>query len=214
MLNKVSGVLFSQKRSTDTKHSPAVSEDRLRESKTPSRRPAAKCLAFCAAAIALGTLLSNLKVYSFPFGGSVTLLSMLVVCLPGYWFGVKIGLITGIAYGILQLIIDPVVIHPLQLLMDYPLAFGAFGLSGLFSDRKHGLLLGYAAGVTGRWIFSSLSGWLFFAEYAWEGWAVLPYTLVYNAIYMFTEAALTYLVLAIPYVRHTLAELKRLAAAP
>lgn len=171
----------------------------------------AKQLAFCAMAIALGTVLSNFKIYRFPFGGSVTLLSMLFVCLPGYWFGAGAGIVTGVAYGILQLILDPYVIHPVQLLADYPLAFGAFGLSGLFSSRKQGLLKGYLAGITGRWIFSSLSGWIFFAEYAWEGWAPLPYTLVYNGIYIFSEGALTLLLLSVPYVKEAFIRVKKLA---
>ena len=174
-------------------------------------RLTAKQLAFCAMAIALGTVLSNLKIYEFPFGGSITLFSMLIICLPGYWFGLEAGLITGVAYGVLQLIIDPYVIHPMQLLVDYPLAFGAFGLSGLFTDKKNGLIKGYAAGVVGRWIFATISGWIFFAEYAWEGWAPLPYSLVYNGIYIFAEAALTCIVLAIPYVRKTFARVKQMA---
>ena len=88
--------------------------------KGSAARLTAKQLAFCAMAIALGTVLSNLKIYEFPFGGSITLLSMLIICLPGYWFGLEAGLITGAAYGVLQLIIDPYVIHPVQLLVDYP----------------------------------------------------------------------------------------------
>ena len=149
-----------------------------------------------------------------PPGGSVTLLSMLAICLPGYWFGLKAGLIASAAYGVLQLIIDPYVIHPAQLAVDYLLGFGAFGLSGLFTDKKQGLLKGYAAGIIGRWAFTTLSGWIFFAEYAWEGWAPLPYSLVYNGIYIFSEAAITYMVLAIPYLRDAMARVKKLALEP
>ena len=180
-------------------------------SRKTSARLTARQLSFCSAAIALGTVLSNIKLYEFPFGGSVTLLSMLFVCLPGYWFGLKAGLVTGMAHGILQLIIGPYVIHPLQLLMDYPLAFGAFGLSGLFTDRKNGLLKGYVTGIVGRWLFSTLSGWIFFAEYAWEGWHPLPYSLTYNAIYIFSEGALTPAILAIPHVRESFARVRKLA---
>ena len=170
-----------------------------------------KQMAFCAISIALGTVLSYIKLFEFPFGGSVTLLSMLIICLPGYWFGLGAGLMTGFAHGILQLIIDPFVIHPVQLLMDYPLAFGSLGLSGLFSNSKNGLQKGLIAGVTGRWLFSSLSGYLFFKEYAWDGWHPLPYTFTYNGIYIFTETAVTLILLAIPYVRNTFARIKRLA---
>lgn len=179
--------------------------------KKHSIRLTAKQLVFCAVAIALGTVLSNLKLYHFPFGGSITLFSMLFICIPGYWFGLKAGLVTGVAYGILQLILDPYVIHPAQLLMDYLLAFGAFGLSGLFTEKKAGLVKGYLAGIIGRWIFTTLSGWIFFAEYAWEGWAPLPYSLVYNAIYIFSEAALTLLILAIPSVGKAFSRVKKLA---
>lgn len=179
--------------------------------KGASARITAKQMAFCAMAIALGTVLSNLKIYEFPFGGSVTLLSMLIICLPGYWFGLEAGLIASVAYGVLQLVIDPYVIHPMQLLVDYPLAFGAFGLSGLFTDKKNGLLKGYGAGIIGRWICTTVSGWIFFAEYAWAGWSPFAYSLVYNGIYIFSEAAITYLVLAIPHVRKTFARIKQLA---
>ncbi len=179
--------------------------------KKHSIRLTAKQLVFCAVAIALGTVLSNLKLYHFPFGGSITLFSMLFICIPGYWFGLKAGLVTGVAYGILQLILDPYVIHPAQLLMDYLLAFGAFGLSGLFTEKKAGLVKGYLAGIIGRWIFTTLSGWIFFAEYAWEGWAPLPYSLVYNAIYIFSEAALTLLILAIPPAGKAFSRVKKLA---
>ena len=170
-----------------------------------------KQLTFCALAIALGTVLSNVKLFDAPFGGSVTLLSMLFICLPGYWFGLGAGLTTGIAYGILQLIIDPYVIHPMQLVVDYILAFGALGLSGLFSGKKNGLLKGYTVAVIGRWIFASISGWIFFAEYAWEGWHPFPYSLVYNGGYIFTEAVVTLAILAIPYVKKAFERVRKLA---
>ncbi len=171
----------------------------------------AKQLAFCAISIALGTVLSKIKLFEFPFGGSVTLLSMLMICLPGYWFGPKAGLMTGIAHGILQLVIDPFIIHPVQLLMDYPLAFGTLGLSGLFSNAKNGLQKGLLAGIVGRWIFSSLSGWIFFKEYAWDGWHPFPYSFTYNGIYIFTETAITFIIISIPYVKNAFARIKQLA---
>ena len=62
----------------------------------------------------------------------VTLLSMLVICLPGYWFGAAVGIATATAYGLLQLIIEPYIISIPQLIVDYFLAFGALGLSGFF----------------------------------------------------------------------------------
>ena len=176
-----------------------------------SKKLTAKQLAFCAMAIALGCVLSNIKFFDFPTGGSITLLSMLVACLPGYWFGLGAGLLTGIAAGLLQLAIDPYVLYPMQLLLDYPLAFGALGLSGIFCNAKHGLVKGYCLGVFGRYVCSTLSGWLFFGAYAWEGWNPLAYSVVYNAIYIFAEAALTLLILQLPPVKKMMAAIKKLA---
>ncbi len=170
-----------------------------------------KQLVFCAMSIALGTILSEIKIIDFPWGGSATLLSMLVICLPGYFFGLGAGLLTGVAYGVLQLLIDPYVLYPMQLVLDYLLAFGALGLSGLFAGAKRGLLKGYLVGILGRYIFTVLSGWIFFAEYAWEGWPVLPYSLVYNGIYIFAEGAITVVILLIPAVNKGIATVKKMA---
>jgi len=110
-----------------------------------------KALVFSAVSVALATVIATvLKLPSLPFGGSVTLFSMLLICLVGYWYGPAVGLTAAVAYGILQFITGPYVVHPLQVLLDYPLAFGALGLSGFFHRKKHGLLLGYIAGVAGR----------------------------------------------------------------
>jgi thiamine transporter len=177
--------------------------------KKRSKKLSAQQLAFCAVAIALGTVLSNIKVISFPFGGSVTLLSMLVICLPGYWFGLGAGILTGVAYGVLQMLFDPYILFPAQLVVDYLLAFGALGLSGLFSKRKYGLITGYIAAVLGRYVFAVLSGWLFFGMYAWEGWNPLPYSLAYNGIYIFAEAVVTIVVLLLPPVRKALEQVKK-----
>lgn len=167
-------------------------------------------LAFCAMAIALGTVLSNIKLFHFPYGGSITLLSMLVICLPGYFFGLGAGILTGIAYGVLQLLIDPYVLYPLQLVVDYLLAFGALGLSGLFSNARNGLIKGYIAAVLGRYVFAVVSGWIFFGVYAWEGWAPLPYSLAYNATYIFFEAAITVIILLLPPVKEAMGSVKKM----
>lgn len=179
--------------------------------KKPGGRLTVKQLVFCAMAIALGTVLSNIKLFEFPTGGSITLLSMLVICLPGYFFGLGAGLLTGVAYGVLQLLIDPYVLYPMQLVVDYLLAFGALGLSGLFTDAKNGLIKGYIVAVLGRFVFAVISGWIFFGAYAWEGWAPLPYSLAYNAIYIFSEAAVTIIIFLLPPVKKAVASVKKVA---
>lgn len=176
--------------------------------KKEKKKIGTKQLVVCAMAVALAMVTSMLKIYSFPFGGSVTLFSMLFICFVGYLYGPATGMLTGAAYGVLQLLIEPYIYFPLQVLVDYPLAFGALGLSGCFSKSKHGLVKGYLCGVLVRYVFAVISGWLFFGEYAWDGWAALPYSLVYNGCYIFAEAALTVLVLSIPAVSKAMKKVK------
>lgn len=176
-------------------------------------KTATKQLVFSGVAMALALVASEIKFARLPFGGSITLFSMLFVALIGYWYGAKAGLLTGFAYGLLQFVLDPVFYSPWQLIVDYPLAFGSLGLSGLFSDKKQGLLTGYIVGVLGRYAFASLSGGIFFAYYApiQTPVGILTYTLGYNATYIAPEAAVTILLLAIPAVKNALAKVKRLA---
>lgn len=170
-----------------------------------------KQLVFCAMAMALAMVTSMLKVYEFPFGGSVTLFSMLFICLIGYLYGPATGIMTGMAYGVLQFLVDPYILSPAQVLVDYPLAFGALGLSGFFCNAKGGLVKGYIAGIIGRWVFAVISGWIFFGEYAWEGWGALPYSMAYNACYIFAEGIVTVIILCIPAVAKALGQVKQMA---
>lgn len=170
-----------------------------------------KQLVFAALAVALATVTSMLKLFDMPMGGSVTLFSMMFICLIGYWYGPKIGLMTGVAYGLLQMLIDPYILTLPQLLLDYVLAFGALGLSGFFSNKKYGLYTGYFVGVLGRFICSSLSGYVFFASYAPEDMNPLVYTVAYNGAYMGMEALITLVLMVLPPVNHALKYVKRIA---
>ena len=172
-----------------------------------------KQLVFCAMSIALAFVLSSvIKFIKLPMGGSVTLFSMLVACLPGFWFGPILGVISGIAYGLLNLAVDPHVLFAAQLVVDYILAFGALGMSGFFANSKHGLIKGYIFAVLLRYFFAVLSGCLFFGEYAADyNMNPLPYSLAYNGIYIFTEAAITLVVLCLPPVRDLMKKLKNMA---
>lgn len=171
----------------------------------------AKPLVFSAMAIALGFVTSLLKLADLPFGGSVTLFSMLFVALIGYWYGLRSGIVAAVAYGLLQLITDPYVIMPAQLIVDYILAFGALGLSGIFSKSKHGLVKGYTIAVLGRYLFSFISGVMFFGAYAPEGTSVYLYSLGYNGTYLIPEAVGTIILLCIPAVAKGLTRVKDMA---
>ncbi|MBP3462022.1 MAG: energy-coupled thiamine transporter ThiT [Tyzzerella sp.] len=167
-----------------------------------------KKLVYSALGIALAMVTSYIKLWEMPMGGSVTLLSMLFVCLIGYWFGLKYGLITGIAFGLLQFIIDPYMLSIPQVILDYPLAFGALGLSGLFCNKKFGLQIGYIIGVVGRFVCSTLSGVIFFADYAPEGMNPWVYSIAYQGSYLGAEMVLTLIVISIPPVANALSLVK------
>ena len=174
-----------------------------------------KQLVFSAMAIALATVISVvIKLPSLPNGGSTTLFSMLIVCLIGYWYGPVTGLIGAFAYGVLQFITGPYVVHPAQVLLDYPLAFGALGLSGFFSNKKNGLITGFLVGTFGRFFFHMVSGLIFYTTYvdSFSGNAAAIWaSTVYNLSYILPEVILTLVLLAVPAVRKAFAKIKALA---
>ena len=173
-----------------------------------------KHLVFAATAMALAMITSFLKLFEAPMGGSVTLFSMLFICCIGYWYGLRTGIMTGVAYGLLQLISDPYIISLPQMITDYLLAFGALGLSGIFCNKKNGLIKGYIVGVLGRYFFAFLSGLIFFGMYAeGTGMSAPVYSLAYNGSYLGCEAAITLIVLAIPAVNKAFAQVKQMAVA-
>ena len=168
-----------------------------------------KRLVTSAMAIALATLTSFITIFKMPMGGSVTLFSMLFIVLIGYWYGIKTGLTAALAYGVLQLLLDPYILNIPQVLLDYILGFGALGLSGVFSKSKHGLVKGYIIGVIGRFICSFLSGWIFFAVYTPEFFnSAILYSVVYNGSYIGLEAVVTLVVISLPPVNKALAYVK------
>lgn len=172
-----------------------------------------KKLVFCAIAIALSMVTSFIKFTSLPFGGSITLFSMFFICLIGYLYGVKAGVMTGVAYGILQFLVDPYIYAPIQVLLDFPLAFGALGLSGFFKKPKCGLAAGCIVGMTGRYICHVVSGYIFFADYAPEGMNPVFYTVGYNLTYILPEMAATLVLISVPAVAKGLNQVKRMAIA-
>ncbi len=175
------------------------------------KKMSVKALTYSSIAIAISFVLSQIKLFSLPQGGSITPFSMLFIILIGYFFGVKTGVLTGIVYGLLQLAFGGWVMHPMQLLLDYPLAFGALGLSGLFANQKHGLVAGILVGSMGRFVFHFLSGIIFFASYAPETWNPFVYSLWYNFSYIGVEGIVTAIVVFIPSVAQALRSVKKSA---
>lgn len=97
---------------------------RRAQAKERSARLTTRQLVFSAAALALAMVTSMIKLFEMPMGGSVTLLSMLFIVLIGYWYGPYVGIMTGMAYGLLQFVLEPIFYTIQQMLVDYPLSFG------------------------------------------------------------------------------------------
>ncbi|MBO6119556.1 MAG: energy-coupled thiamine transporter ThiT [Lachnospiraceae bacterium] len=168
-----------------------------------------KKFAVSALFISVAFLLSFIKFIRLPFGGSITLFSMLFVALPGYFYGVRTGFMASFAYSLLHLTTDFYVIHPMQLMLDYIFAFTCLGITGFFRNKNNGLQIGYILGCILRFISSSLSGYIFFKEYAPETWNPLVYTVAYNGSYIFTECVLTIIVLNVGAVKSFIKEMKK-----
>lgn len=167
-----------------------------------------KALTLSALMVALATGLGMLKLFEMPYGGTVTVFSMLPIVLCGYFLGTRRGVMAGMCVGLLNLIFGPYVIHPVQLLVDYPFAFGALGLSGLCAKMKNGLVKGYIVGLIGRYICAVISGIVFFGAYAPEGFNAVTWSLFYNFTYLAAEGLLTVVIISIPPVKKALEGLK------
>jgi thiamine transporter len=141
--------------------------------------------------IGLATLLSFWKVYEMPQGGSVTAGSMIPIIVIALRHGPGLGLLAGGAYGVVQYLAGPYFVHPLQLLLDYPVAFGCLGLAGYF---RRSPALGAGVGVAGRFLAHLVSGAVFFASYAPAGQSPWAYSAIYNGSYLGVEVLVTAIV--------------------
>lgn len=175
----------------------------------------ARDIAIAAMCVAMSFILSCIKLYSMPMGGTVTPASLLPMMIYIVAFGPARGLVVGCAYGLLQLFQGAYVIHPMQLLVDYPMAFGALALGGLVCYMPVPEQLGSAAvnakglrlniqlplaillGYIGRYIMSVLAGVIFFSEYAGDQGAML-YSLSYNFFYLAPDCLVCMLVSLVP----------------
>ena len=180
----------------------------MRGGKDSEKKVDTGALTISALMIALATVLGQIKVFEMPQGGSVTLFSILPIVVCAYLLGTRRGVMAGFCVGLINLIFGPYVIHPVQLLMDYPIAFGALGLAGLTRNSKNGLIKGYIIGLIGRYICAVLSGVIFFGAYAPEGFNAWTWSLWYNLTYLAAEGAITVIVLFIPAVRNMFLRLR------
>ena len=182
--------------------------------RSAEKKMSAKQLVFCGVAIALAYITSYIKIFNMPWGGSITLCSMLFIVLVANWYGVGTGLFVGLAYGILQFIQEPYVLSFFQVCCDYIFAFAALGLAGVFAKSNHGLLKGYILAVVARGAFHALGGYLYWMDYMPDNFPeslTAVYPILYNYSYLLVEGVITVIVISIPAVAKGLARVKKMA---
>ncbi|HDS02209.1 MAG TPA: energy-coupled thiamine transporter ThiT [Firmicutes bacterium] len=145
-----------------------------------------------AVAIALAVVFSYIKIWHMPQGGSVTLENVPLLVFA-FRRGGRPGIMAGILAGALQLLLGGYVVHPLQALFDYPLAFGSLGLAGFF--RVKSLVPGTIVSGVVRLLCHVLSGVIFFSSYAPEGTPAWLYSLLYNGTFLLPSFILAFVIL-------------------
>lgn len=164
-----------------------------------------KILVYGGLCIAMSFVLSYIRLYHWPQGGSITPGSMLPMFIFAYIFGAKAGIIAGVAYGFLQFIQDPYVVHWAQVLLDYPIAFAAMGFAGL--NRRY-LPVSVVIGGFGRFLAHFVSGFIFFGIYAPEGMNPIWYSFTVNFLLIGTETAICVAISLIPQFNAAIKKLK------
>lgn len=166
---------------------------------TSKKKLTTRVIAQVAIAVALATILQFIKIIHLPQGGSVTLGSMLPIILIAVFYGPSVGCLSGLIYGLINLLVDPYVVHPIQLLLDYPLAYMALGAAGIFKGKFNTLNKVFAVilACAARFVFHFISGIVFFGSYAPKGQPVWLYSLIYNGSFMGVEAIIGAVIFAI-----------------
>ena len=144
-----------------------------------------KQLVFSAVMLALGFATSYVQLIKMPWGGSVTLFSMLFITLIGYWYGPKIGLTCAFAYGIMQ-----------------------------FLQKKNGLVIGYIVAILARGLFHTIGGYIYWMDYMPESFPsslAAIYPICYNYAYILLEGVVTVIILMLPPVKKAMSYAKRVA---
>lgn len=184
--------------------------------KQKSTRFSAKRLAVCGVAIAMGFILSYIK-FDMPYGGSVTAFSMFCICILGYFYGIKAGILSALAYSILQFFQSggSYMLSPLQICCDYFFAFTALGITGFFYRKKDKFIPAFFLAILARGLFHIIGGYLYWMDYMPENFPTslaALYPVIYNYSYILIEGAITIILLKIPAVSKMFKRLQAMVA--
>lgn len=163
----------------------------------------------CAVMLALAVILSLIRIYKMPMGGSVTMFSMLPVCLIAIKYGPEQGLEVAFLFMLTKLgkalVEGDVFVYTVGftavlvcVLFDYVVPFTCLGLAGIF--KKHGnagILGGVVAVIVLRFVCHFITGVVIWGQWAPEGMGKYLYSLLYNGQYMLPELIITVVLAAV-----------------
>ena len=157
--------------------------------------------------VALAFVLSFVKLYELPNGGSLTP-AMFPILLYALRFGTLRGLLAGFIFGLLQLLFDGAYAARWEsMILDYLLAFAPLGLAGLFKGKAWGIFPGTVVGCAARFAVHFISGVTIYRIIdptevpglgVYSNAAV--YSLVYNGSYMLPNMVLALVLAGVVYV--------------
>lgn len=187
----------------------------IMDRKQKNTRFSAKRLAICGLCLALGFLLSYVK-FDMPFGGSVTAFSMFCICIIGYFYGIKAGILSAFSYSILQFFQSggSFMLSPLQVCCDYFFAFTVLGITGFFYKKKDKFILAFLLALLARGLFHTIGGYLYWMDYMPDNFPkslAFLYPFIYNYSYILIEGAITVILLKIPAISKMFKRLQALA---
>lgn len=165
-----------------------------------------RIIAIIGVSLGLATVLKVFRIYHLPQGGSITAGSMVPILLVAFFYGPEIGFLTGFLYGLITLSLDPYILHPVQVLFDYPLPFIALGLAGYFPERK---VLGSVVAIFGRFLCHFISGWVFFGSFALKGMSPFIYSFTVNGLFILVEGGVAIAIMSLLPVKNLRAILNR-----
>ncbi len=162
-----------------------------------------------ALAIVLNIVSGIIPFFRMPKGGSVVLMSTMIIMFIGIKYGFRTGLLAGFVYGLINFMLSPFAMHPMALVLDYLLAFMVFGIGTLFIGRNVTLkkiIFAYFICSALRFLCSFVSGVIFYGEYAPVGQTVYYYSFIYNIMYILPEFAINSVILAVPSFKRVMFE--------
>ncbi|HZK34557.1 MAG TPA: energy-coupled thiamine transporter ThiT [Bacillota bacterium] len=166
-----------------------------------------RMLVMASLCIALSFVLSYIRLFRMPQSGSITPASMLPLILFAVIYGPIPGVFAGMAYGILQYFQGGFVVHWIQFIIDFPLAFGLLGLAGLY--RKNMVFSTFIA-IFARFLMHFLAGVVFFSEIT-QASDIMPsiwFSLTYNGTYLGIEFLISAFILMLPPIKKMISHLR------